>query len=158
MPPKFHYGLEKAGPELFREIMPILERHKEEIAHYPDIELDPDWNFYSRAQEFGSLRVFTMRDQHQALVGYNIFLVSLNCHYKSSKQAKNDILYLLPELRRGRRGLEFINWCDGELKKEGVQVVYHHVKKDHNFGPALERAMGYELIDLIYGRRLDKWQ
>jgi hypothetical protein len=51
-------------------------------------------------------------------------------------------------------GGRFIKWCDEQLRAEGVAVVYHHIKAAHNFGPMLER-FGYELVDLIYSRRLN---
>lgn len=152
----FMWSEEFFSEALKEEILPLLTQHKEEIAHYSDIKLNPNWAFYKQAQENKLLRIYTMRDQDKALVGYNIFFVNFNPHYVDSLQAKNDIVYLRPDLRAGRLGLKFIGWCDERLKAEGVQVVYHHVKKVHNFGPALEKMFGYELIDLIYGRRLDK--
>jgi hypothetical protein len=48
-----------------------------------------------------------------------------------------------------------IRYADMQLKEDGVQVVYHHSKVAHNIGPLLER-MGYEAVDLIYAKRLDK--
>ena len=147
------FCLEKFTPELYGEMWPILDAHYKEIAHYQDIPLSPDTIYYDTAQKIGILRVYTVREGSK-LVGYSVFSVSKNPHYSTSLQAKQDILFLSKELRGGMNGFKFIKWCDEELEKEGVQVVYHHVKKSHNFGPVLER-MGYELVDLIYGRRLD---
>jgi hypothetical protein len=101
----------------------------------------------------GTLRTFTARDADGVLTGYCVFFVRHNIHYASSLQASQDVIYIDPE-RRGF-GAEFILWCDQQLKEEGVQAVYHHVKQAHNFGPLLER-FGYECVDLIYARRLDR--
>jgi len=139
----------------FAELPPLLEIHYKEISHYPDIALDPDWDQYAAVEEAGALRTFTIRTEEKELVGYAIYFVRKNIHYKSSLQAVQDIIFLHPKYRG--RGAKFIKWCDEQLKAEGVQVVYHHVKEKHNFGPLLERQ-GYELIDLIYGKRLDKWE
>lgn len=138
--------------EIFDELPPLLHKHWKEIAHYQDILLEPDWELYAKLDEMKMLRTFTARDPEGKLVGYAIFFVKPNMHYKSSIQAVQDILFIDPESRGF--GRNFISWCDDQLKEEKVQAVYHHIKAKHNFGPMLER-MGYELVDLIYARRLD---
>lgn len=139
--------------DLWPEIMPLLEKHWHEIAHYADIKLEPDVKAYNWADDFGALRCFTAR-VGETLVGYAIYFVRPNLHYTSSLQASQDVLFLLPEYRGKLIGAQFIAWCDAQLQAEGVQVVTQHVKAEHNFGPLLER-MGYQLVDLIYSRRLD---
>lgn len=143
---------ETAGPDLFGEMAPLLEKHYLEISHYLDIPLDPDWPQYQKLEDVGALRVFTARDEALTMTGYAVFFVRHNIHYKSSLQALQDVLFIDPT-NRGF-GAKFILWCDKELRAEGVQVVYHHVKDAHNFGALLER-FDYQLVDHIYARRLD---
>ena len=133
------------------EARPLLFEHWKEISHYPDIPLDPDEERYYNFEKGGVLRVYTARDEGK-IFGYAVFIVNTNAHYKTSLQAMQDIIFIHPE-RRGMGG-RFILWCDEQLKAEGVQIVFHHIKAKHNFGAMLER-FGYELIDLIYGKRLD---
>jgi L-amino acid N-acyltransferase YncA len=135
------------------EGLDLIRKHYEEIAKYKDIALDPDHETYHAIENAKNLRVFTARDADKKLIGYAVFFMRKNMHYKSSLQAVQDIIYI-EKSRRGF-GQKLIKYCDDQLKAEGVQVVYHHVKTEHNFGPMLERQ-GYELIDLIYGRRLDE--
>lgn len=135
------------------DMLPLLNAHWREIAHYQDINLDPDIEVYLKVEGVGQLRVFTARDDNKQLLGYSLFFVRHNIHYRQSLQATQDIIYIDKE-KRGF-GSEFIEWCDRQLKEEGVQVVYHHVKQKHNFGILLERQ-GYELVDLIYAKRLDQ--
>jgi hypothetical protein len=136
--------------EIFQEAIPLLNLHYEEIAHFKDIKLEPDFEAYQKLEESGALRTFTARDQSDQLVGYAVFFIRHNIHYKSSLQAHQDIIFIHPK-QRGF-GHAFIAWCDEELRKERVEAVYHHVKAAHNFGPMLEK-MGYQLVDLIYARR-----
>lgn len=139
---------------VWSEALPLFKAHYEDIAHYQDIPLVPDFEQYLKLDELGFIKVFTARDDStNELIGYACYFVRPNLHYKTSLQASQDVIYI----KRGRRGLgyRFIHWCDEQLKLLGVQVVYHHVKLKHNFGPMLERQ-GYELIDLIYGKRLDR--
>lgn len=140
--------------ELVDEIFPLLEQHWREIAHFQDIPLKPDWESYGKLESAGLLRVFTARDTEQKLIGYAAFFVRPAMHYMSSLQAMQDVIYVDPARRAGGLGARLIIWCDEQLKAEGVQAVYHHVKAAHNFGPLLEN-MGYQLVDLIYTRRLD---
>lgn len=143
---------EIANSKLFEEMAPLLQKHWEEIAHFKDIELDPDWEQYEKLEQVGVLRVFVARDHSGIMVGYAVFFVRHNPHYKKSLQALQDILFIDPT-RRGF-GAKFILWCDEQLKSEGVQAVYHHIKAAHNFGHMLER-LGYSLVDLIYTRRVN---
>lgn len=138
---------------LLTEMLPLLAAHWQEIAHFKDIPLNPDLSYYKLLEQNGMLRVYTYR-KRGALVGYAVFGLRHNPHYRQSFQANQDILYINPS-DRGMGPIKFIKYCDDELRKEGVQAVYHHVKARHNFGLVLQR-MGYELVDLIYTRRLDK--
>jgi GNAT superfamily N-acetyltransferase len=138
--------------KLWEEMFPLFEKHYEEIAHHKDIPLDPDITQYMKLEEIGALRAFIARDEAGLIAGYAVYFIRYNLHYRSSLQALQDVLFIDPE-RRGF-GAKFMLWCDDELKKEGIQITYHHVKQAHNFGPLLER-MGYKLVDLIYTRRLN---
>ena len=138
--------------ELLEEAKPLLYKHWEEIAHYKDIPLDPDFDLYLKMQAMGAIRSYSVRNDEGKLVGYACFFVRHNGHYKQTLYAVQDIVFIDPECRGG--GFKFIRWCDEQLRELGVNVVTHHIKAAHNFGPALER-MGYTLQDLIYSRRLN---
>ena len=148
------YQRESFNDSLRHEIRWLLQDHWREVGHYQDIPLCPDWTHYENAHRAGILYIFTARDSATwNLVGYAVFFVRPNPHYKTSWQAAQDILFIHPDYRG--QGGRFIAWCDAQLAAELVQAVYHHVKVAHNFGPLLER-MGYELVDLVYARRLDR--
>ncbi len=139
--------------DVMGEITPLLKAHYHEISADHYIPLEPNWDGYQKIESAGAFRIFTARAEDGRLIGYNCFFINHNLHYKSSLQAVQDVIYIDKE-RRGF-GQSFINWCDAQLKAEGVQKVYHHVKAKHNFGPMLERN-GYALVDLIFAKRLDK--
>lgn len=147
------FAREALTPELWHEAMPLLVAHYQEIAAFQDIALEPDVSVYAAGESAGIIRCFTARDDSGLLVGYALFFVKPNPHYKSSVQAVQDVIYLDPSVRGGT-GYKFIAWCDAQLADEGVQAVYHHVKAAHDFGRLLERQ-GYDLVDLIYAKRLD---
>jgi hypothetical protein len=163
-----HFAREPLTDALWDEAMPLLEAHWREISAFQDIPLEPDRETYAASEQAGVLRCFTARDNAAAqwmistagvyplpspLVGYALYFVRPNPHYKSSVQAAQDVIYLDPSVRGGT-GYKFIVWCDAQLAAEGVQITYHHIKAKHDFGRLLERQ-GYELVDLIYAKRLD---
>lgn len=143
---------------LKNSMWPLLERHYKEISAFQDIPLEPDFEKYVAMERAGTLRCFVARgfnEQNElCLLGYSVYFVNINIHYSSSKQAVQDVLYMEQSKRGLGAGKGLIAYCDEELRKEGVQVVYHHVKTKFNFGPLLE-SLGYKHIENIYGRRLD---
>lgn len=146
------YQREKAS-DVLEEIQPLIHEHWLEITHYPDILLDPDYERYAQAENSGALRIYTVRDG--VLIGYGIFFVNTNAHYKASLQAVQDILFLLPEWRGSTVGFRLVKFCEEQLRGEGVQVVYHHVKNAHPMLGSLLAHQGYEPVETIYAKRLD---
>lgn len=151
----YHFQREQVA-QTAQEVKPLLERHWAVIAAYKDIALNPDWEMYLGAEAKGLLRVYTIRHEGQ-LVGYQVFFVRSNPHYKQSLQAVQDILWLDPEHRSPTLGVRFIDWCDEQLTREGCQLVYQHVKCKHDFSPIL-KYLGYEQIETVWCRRLDVGQ
>ena len=141
--------------DLLGEIMPLLVEHKEEIAFYQDIALDVDGNAYVHAEVNGLLRCYTARI-NGALVGYAVFFVKHNMHYQHSLQAIQDVLFVRKPHRHGRIGLGLIRFSEAELKNEGVAVCYHHLKVNRPETITLFRKLGYEDVDLIVAKRLDR--
>ena len=137
--------------DVMDEIKPLLQKHWHEIAHFPDVPLDPDYDAYLRAEQAGKLRVFTARSG-LALVGYGVFFIG-NLHYKSTPIATQDILFLSPE-HRGIAGVRLIRFCDRMLKADGIRKVYHHVKPAKVDFSRVLRHEGYELVDHVWARSL----
>lgn len=140
--------------QLWGEIDPLLRKHWHEVAHYKDIELNPDVELYGKLEDIDALRCYTARINGQ-LVGYCIFFVKNMLHYKQVKQAVQDVFFVLPEYRDKRVGYQLLKFCHAQLAAEQVDTVAQHVKFAHDFGPLLEH-MGYEPIEKIYMKRLDK--
>lgn len=157
------FARETLTEHLIAEMLPLLSAHWREVAQFQDIPLDVDIATYLNAESSGLARCYTVREpfvfdtfppSSNALVGYAVFFVRPNPHYRASVQAVQDVLYLDPSMRGGKGG-EFIGWCDEQLRAEGVQISYHHAKLAHpQLGKALAR-LGYEPVETIWARRLD---
>ena len=147
------FDRERLTESFFNEAMPLLVAHWREIAHYQDIPLRPDINAYIAHDCAGILRLYTARIADDGtLVGYACFFVRENPHYLDSKHAVSDVIFLDRGMR-GMDGWKFLKYIDAALSSEDVEVVYHHVKLAHDFGPILTR-MGYEPVETIYARRV----
>lgn len=136
---------------LWDEIMPILERHRQEIAVYKDIPLRVNRAGYDSMQERGLFKFYTMRENTR-LIAYNAFVVAPNPHYLDALAATEDVLYLDPSRRALGLGRKFILWVDAELTKLGATYISRKVKTAHDFGALLKRC-GYEAIEMTYHRR-----
>lgn len=132
----------------------LLERHYHEIAHFKDIALDIDWDVYEIADHQGKLRCFSARADGE-LIGYVGHIVNTNPHYKGSLQAVQDVIFIAPERRGLFTGSRLIAYSDQCLAAEGVQVVYHHAKAAFPMDSILKRN-GYELVDTLWAKRLDR--
>ena len=139
---------------VYEEGLPLLEAHYREISQYLDIPLTPDVERYRQLEANGVLRIYTVRADGR-LVGYAVFAVSRNPHYTTCLQAAQDILFVDQTFRKGRLGIKLIQFSEEQLRSEGVQVVYHHVKVLHPALGSLLQHMGYEHVEQIYAKRLD---
>lgn len=152
--------------DLWTEIMPLLIEHKDEVSHYQDIELDPDTQAYDQCEMMDMLRCYTARLNGE-LIGYSINFLKHNLHYQQSLQGLQDVLFVTKPHRHGRVGVKLIRYKEEQLQAEGTQVTYEHTKANEQIRLALKcvnrtdvgaimERLGYELVDLIYAKRLDK--
>lgn len=139
--------------DLWGEISPLLEEHWKEIATFNDIPLDPDVERYNAIEDAGGLRCYTVRVKGR-LVGYAVFAITGGLHYKSSKMAWQDVLFVLPEYRVGRIGAGLILYTESELAKEGVLAIYHHEKLAAPQLGLILRRIGYQTVENIWVKRL----
>lgn len=141
---------QKETGKVFEEDSPALyPQHYEEMAEYTDkIKLDPMIGTYWKLYNAGKLEIHSVRDNGN-LVGYNVWMIGRYIHAQGSKTASSDMLYLLPEYRKGLLGFRFLKWSLDEIKKSGAQRIIFHVKVTRDYGPLVER-LGAKLIEKSY--------
>jgi len=136
---------------LCEELLPLLKLHWGEVSGFPDIAFQPDAEWYLNSEAIGLLRAYIARHEGQ-IVGYALYIVSRNPHNRESKQAFLDGIFIPKELRGF--GHKLIQFGNEALRAEGVQVVFHTMKIEHDHSPTLLR-MGYVPQEIHYSRRLD---
>jgi hypothetical protein len=139
--------------ELMDEMKPLWERHKKELEAYEEMELAPDLSLFKACEAAKILRIYTIRKENR-LIGYNIFLVTRDPHFKGYLIANQDLVFIEVSERKGMVGYQFMKWCDNELKHEGIQVIFQRINVNHDHGALLKR-LGYKPIDVVYRRNLN---
>ena len=130
----------------------LFEMHYKEIAWKQDkIALKPDLEKYKILEDKGILIMYSAREDG-VLIGYAVWMIMPHMHYSDTKIGSNDVLYVHPNKRGGRTGLNLIKYSEVELKKLGVHSILLHIKKSFDWGNVAER-IGYEAVDTIY----QKW-
>ena len=133
------------------DIKPLLEKHWDKAALYKDkIKIDPDWNAYKIAYTHGILKIYTARKDGD-LVGYIIVSVVPNMHSKSHIMASCDLIFVIPEARKGMTGYKLIKYAEIKLKELGVSVFNINTKVDAPFDSLMER-MSYNLEERAYSK------
>ena len=143
---------EKCTDEFIRECSPLWAKHQDEFRSYEGMELGPDISIFKAGEAGGILRIFSVR-KRGFLVGYNVFIVAMDPHFKGDKIANQDLIFIERDERKGMLGYRFMKWCDQQLKDEGVKFIFQRLNVQRNHGAILLR-MGYEPIDMVYRRRI----
>ena len=142
------FQTESLFPDLFFEMKPLLERHWDEIALKDAFgPVDIAETAYRALYECGMLHVTTARDEGR-LVGYAVYFVMHNFHYKTRRVAESDVFFLLPEYRKGLVGFRLLRESDRALSGM-VDIIVNKVKAAHDCGRLFER-MGYHLAEKNY--------
>jgi GNAT superfamily N-acetyltransferase len=148
-----YYGVEELTQELIDEITPTLDVHRQELQSYKDMRLNPDWDSYKKIHELDKSRWIIARDEKDEIIGYALFIIMPNPHYKDFMYATEDVFYVV----KGKRGLQIgahlIRLSEEILKSMGVDVIVHHAKFTNEFAPFLER-LGYKKTETMLAKRL----
>lgn len=139
--------------DIWREVLPLAERHYAEVTAFPDLALNLMTDTYERLHAAGVLRMFTARIAGE-LVGYCSMALARSPH-TGEQIAREDGIYVAPEHRGGTgAGVMLIRLSDERLAAEQVKVVHRTIKVAHDHGAVLARQ-GYAPIETTYARRLD---
>lgn len=117
----------------------IVIEHYEEIAHNKDkIKLSPDWERYFQLDDAGMLLCCGAYDGDK-LVGYYISFIMAHLHYSEDYFAVCDVVFILPEYRKGTAGIKLFKFHEEQCEELGISVMTMHVKTDNDFSPLMEK-------------------
>ncbi len=140
---------------IMQEVVPLLERHWEEIAWTKELSgLDPDYSVYRALEAAKAIVCVTARHQG-ALVGYAVYFVRFHAHYQRIKWAVSDIYWLAQEHRGKTLGFRLFQHAEAELRKDGVRVMHTTGKTAHPQAKRLLEALGHTEIEWGFGKVLE---
>lgn len=142
-------------PDLKPVIMPLWERHWQEIAGDKDvIPLDPDWDGYDRLHQHGALKIMAAREDGE-LVGYVFAIVTPHLHYRTTLCSNYDLFWLAPEHRKGWAGYRLLKEAEKMLKACGVVKAFGQTKVWHDVTPIYKR-MGWKPVETVFAKLLQE--
>jgi GNAT superfamily N-acetyltransferase len=137
--------------QVIEDIKPLLDEHWEELAAFPDIPLDPNFDFYQVASNRGAIRIYTARKDGE-LIGYAIYIINLsNPHYMETKWAISDIVLVRKPYRNAKVGTGLYDFIEADLP--GFIIVTNDKIAHPELG-ALMRARGYDAYTTAWMKRL----
>ena len=119
--------LSEDGPHLLTDIFLVLDRNGCVVA-------------------FGAF-------DNDSLVGYSVLILTPHLHY-GYLYAHHDAVYLCPEYRRGRLGLDLIKAAEQEATRRGAVRIVWYAKPHSTFFSLLDR-LGYEVEEIVYRKDLN---
>ena len=145
------YQVEKFS-DCIEEIKPHLQEHYEELSVTKTFPLDPDWDAYKKTEEENRVFVVTCRKDGE-LVGYIIYFIVYNIHYRTMIMAVEDIYYLAKAERKGRVGIKLFKFAEQALKAIGVNRVVYGTKI-HLDNSKLFEYLGYTIFEKLYSKMI----
>jgi hypothetical protein len=136
------------------EARPLLERHWDEIARNKEsIKLSPDWVRYAALAERNQLLICTARAGAR-LVGYALYFIAPQIHYRETMWAESDIFWIAPEFRRPTAALRLFAFAEDQLRARGVVVMHTRAKNAHPAAGRVLEHLGHEPIETVYAKVL----
>ena len=139
--------------EVLDDIKLLLPEHKAELALYDDIPLDPEYEVYETLDRLKQVSIYTVRVSKK-LVGYAIYFVRKNPHYKGFVWATNDIVLIRKSHRRFGLGNALFSFIERDLREQGAHVIHTTAKTAHPELEMLLESRGHRHVEAGYSKRL----
>lgn len=124
------------------EIHPLhMEQWLETEQHRADKPLNPNYPALHDLERAGKLMQFTARNADGKLVG-NIRMYLYNDLHTKTRGAKEDTMYLLPEVRKGFTAIRFWQYMETCLQAIGCFDIYTDSKVLHDADGKITRNVG----------------
>ena|ERR1019366_1167148 len=143
---------EHLGPALLLELIPLITADWNEVNADKDIPFNLDLKTFIECEKLGVLRIFTARRDSE-LLGYSIFFVRHGVFCRDVLVASHVALFFKPE-DRGSLPVRFVEWCDEQLRAEGVRMVSQNSLVGHSMERVLKH-LGYVPRETVFVRDLN---
>jgi len=146
--------IETTTADKIASIAGLTEAHWQEIARNKHLMvLKPDVARYNSLEAAGNLLSLYAYNDADEIIGYSVNILSNHLHYADLRVCANDVLYIAPEYRRSRLGLQLIDRTEEAAKAHGVHMMSWHAKEGTALAGILPRK-GCQLQELIFTKEL----
>lgn len=130
---------------ILEEMKPLHKAHwRETEAHRHGIAFNPDYETFFRYERAGRAIVFTIRRGGKLLGNFSLYLD--RSMHTQTLLATEDTLFLMPEARKGRVAMRFIEYAERGLKQLGVKEISVSVKIVNKAGRFFQ-MIGYRHVE-----------
>ena len=141
---EFTFSVERIE-DIADEIKPLHLAHWQETeSHRHDLPFNPDYETFFRYEHAGRYILFTLRRGGE-LLGNCAMYLDKSAHTQTLI-ATEDTLYLLPEARKGRTAMQFVDYIEKALKQLGTREITITVKTVNTAGKFF-RVLGYKHVE-----------
>ena len=138
-----------------KDAYPLFDEHHKEVSERQDlIKHDLNVKQFQVMEDRSMLEILTVRDDGK-LIGYHTWILFKALHFKSVLTASSDLLFILPEYRKGLFGYKFLKWSLSVIKKRKPQRVLIGIKPKNDFSKILKR-LGANHFETTYSRVLEQ--
>jgi len=134
--------------DCFDEVLTLLDEHYQELSVTKHYKLNPYYDVYKENEKNGKCRVILCKNDNE-IIGYIVFFIDVNLHYKDCLLATEDIYYLKPEYRKGRTGIKMFKFAEEYLKSLGVNMIKYSTKV-HSDNSKLFEYLGCSFTEKVY--------
>jgi hypothetical protein len=136
--------------QIVPDAKPMLLANYAEMATYQDIPLDPNWDFYQKANAIGMVRFYSVRDDGE-LIGYAVYVVVPRHSQYDHPWATSNLIWIRPDRRRGRVGDGLIDFIERDLTGYVMQTA---TSVDHPELAHLLKSRGHDPVEIVHSKRL----
>ena len=138
-----------------KDAYPLFDEHHKEVSERQDlIKHDLNVKQIQVMEDRSMLEILTVRDDGK-LIGYHTWILFKALHFKSVLTASSDLLFILPEYRKGLFGYKFLKWSLSVIKKRKPQRVLIGIKPKNDFSKILKR-LGANHFETTYSIVLEQ--
>lgn len=140
------------GKDCIEQLKKMFDAHYEELSVTKNAKLNPDYDIYMKMDSHNMLEVILCKNDDE-VIGYIVFFISPNLHYKDCLLATEDIYYLKPEYRKGTTGIKMFKFAEKYLKSINVNMIKYGTKT-HLDNSRLFEYLGYNFIEKIFTKEI----
>lgn len=123
---EFTFAHEKLE-DIIEEMKPLhIEHWKQTEVHRHSIDFNPDYETFFRYERAGRAVVFTLRKDGRLLGNFSLYIT--RSVHTQTLMSREDTLFLMPEARKGRAAMRFIEYGEKALEQIGVREINVSVK------------------------------